>query len=150
MHNANFPESTNCVYQLSLRLHRNDSHDLYLHTQCCLPCAQLLQITISHSKSQLQKCKYCTQPYPVQTIAKGIIVVGVLAVCEFVFSPSLQAKHATPGNSTWGVDGERGVIADMKDLGVWDLLSVKVQTYKSAIEVCESTPAFCYTQTHTF
>ena len=47
-----------------------------------------------------------------------------------------QAKHATPGNSTWGVDGESGLIADMKELAVWDPLSVKVQTYKSAIEVC--------------
>lgn len=47
----------------------------------------------------------------------------------------VQAKHATPGNTAWGVDGERGVIADMNQLGVWDPLAVKVQTYKSAIEV---------------
>ena len=37
---------------------------------------------------------------------------------------------------TWGVDGVKGTITDMKDLGVWEPLSVKLQTYKTAIEVC--------------
>ena len=50
-------------------------------------------------------------------------------------SPLSQAKHAVEGNSTWGVDGDRGVLADMKELGVWEPLSVKVQTFKTAIEV---------------
>ena len=50
-----------------------------------------------------------------------------------------QAKHATKGNVTWGVDGDTGELADMNDLGVWDPLSVKVQTYKTAIEVCTAT-----------
>lgn len=49
---------------------------------------------------------------------------------------SHQAKHAAAGNVTWGVDGDTGSLADMTDLGVWDPLSVKVQTYKTAIEVC--------------
>ena len=34
------------------------------------------------------------------------------------------------------MDGDRGVLADMKELGVWDPLAVKIQTYKTAIEVC--------------
>ena len=42
------------------------------------------------------------------------------------------------GNKTWGVDGDTGTIVDMTDLGVWDPLSVKVQTYKTAIEVNRS------------
>ena len=36
---------------------------------------------------------------------------------------------------TWGVDGDKGVLADMNELGIWDPLSVKIQTYKTAIEV---------------
>ena len=36
---------------------------------------------------------------------------------------------------TWGVDGDRGVLADMTELGIWEPLSVKVQTFKTAIEV---------------
>ena len=33
------------------------------------------------------------------------------------------------------MDGDKGVLADMKQLGIWDPLSVKVQIYKTAIEV---------------
>ena len=47
-----------------------------------------------------------------------------------------QAKHAVAGNVAWGVDGDTGELVDMTALGVWDPLSVKVQTYKTAIEVC--------------
>ena len=47
----------------------------------------------------------------------------------------LRAKHASgPGNTSWGVDGEKGVIVDMKELGVWEPLAVKVQTFKTAVE----------------
>ena len=47
----------------------------------------------------------------------------------------LQAKHASDDSVTWGVDGIKGTITDMKDRGVWEPLSVKLQTYKTAIEV---------------
>lgn len=33
------------------------------------------------------------------------------------------------------MDGDTGVLADMKELGVWEPLSVKEQTFKTAIEV---------------
>ena len=33
-----------------------------------------------------------------------------------------------------GVDGIKGAIADMKDLGIWDTYQVKTQTIKTAIE----------------
>lgn len=48
---------------------------------------------------------------------------------------SSQAKHATIGNTTWGVDGENGEIVNMSEKGVWDTYSVKAQTYKTALEV---------------
>jgi len=47
---------------------------------------------------------------------------------------ALRAKHAQDGNLTWGVDGNSGELADMKQLGIWEPLSVKLQTYKTAIE----------------
>lgn len=47
---------------------------------------------------------------------------------------ALRAKHAQEGNSTWGVNGHTGEIVDMKQLGIWEPLSVKLQTYKTAIE----------------
>jgi len=47
----------------------------------------------------------------------------------------LRAKHAENENiASWGVDGNTGKIADMKELGVWEPLAVKAQTIKTAIE----------------
>lgn len=48
---------------------------------------------------------------------------------------ALRAKHSQEGNFTFGVDGDNGNLIDMKQLGVWEPLSVKQQTYKTAIEV---------------
>ena len=36
---------------------------------------------------------------------------------------TLTAKHAT-GGTTWGVDGDTGVVVDMNDFGVWDTFQV--------------------------
>lgn len=33
-----------------------------------------------------------------------------------------------------GVDGVKGCIADMRELGVWDTFQVKTQTIKTAVE----------------
>lgn len=46
---------------------------------------------------------------------------------------ALRAKHATGGN-TWGINGENGELANMCELGIWEPLSVKLQTYKTAVE----------------
>lgn len=52
---------------------------------------------------------------------------------------ALRAKHAAGGDAakTLGIDGESGKIVDMNELGVWEPLSVKLQAYKTAIEVCD-------------
>jgi len=47
---------------------------------------------------------------------------------------ALRAKHATAGNSTFGIDGSTGTIVDMKEFGIWEPLMVKMQVIKSAIE----------------
>jgi len=46
---------------------------------------------------------------------------------------ALRAKHAT-GGITWGINGETGELADMKELKIWDPLSVKLQVLKTAVE----------------
>jgi len=48
----------------------------------------------------------------------------------------LRAKHASAPieNSSWGIDGDKGVPADMKQVGIWEPLSVKTQTFKTALE----------------
>jgi len=48
----------------------------------------------------------------------------------------LRAKHSANAleNSTWGIDGSKGVPVDMNQLGIWDSFAVKAQTVKTAIE----------------
>ncbi|XP_009067845.1 PREDICTED: T-complex protein 1 subunit gamma-like, partial [Acanthisitta chloris] len=46
----------------------------------------------------------------------------------------LQAKHTQEGSQSWGVNGETGALVDMKELGIWEPLAVKLQTYKTAVE----------------
>merc|ERR1719502_985643 len=46
----------------------------------------------------------------------------------------LRAKHAAGANANWGIDGEKGVLADMEVLGVWEPVTVKQQTIKTAVE----------------
>jgi len=48
----------------------------------------------------------------------------------------IRAKHASDAtaNFAWGIDGIKGVPADMQALGIMEPLAVKSQTYKSAIE----------------
>merc|ERR1712051_1154485 len=49
---------------------------------------------------------------------------------------ALRAKHAVEEekNVNWGINGETGELTDMKELGIWDPLSVKLQVYKTAVE----------------
>ena len=48
----------------------------------------------------------------------------------------LRAKHAMNPKefNTWGIDGDSGELVDMQELGVWEPLSVKAQTLKTAVE----------------
>lgn len=51
---------------------------------------------------------------------------------------SLQAKHAN-GENYFGVDGDTGKVTDMRTYGLLESASVKIQTLKTAIEVCMRT-----------
>jgi T-complex protein 1 subunit gamma len=46
----------------------------------------------------------------------------------------LRAKHANREGHTWGIDGNKGVLADMQELGIWEPALVKSQSIKTAIE----------------
>ena len=45
----------------------------------------------------------------------------------------LRAKHAN-GLHTMGVNGETGALVDMHEYGIWEPVSVKLQTIKTALE----------------
>merc|ERR1719240_74094 len=46
----------------------------------------------------------------------------------------LRARHSTAGGICWGIDGNKGVVADTKSLGILDTFAVKQQTMKTAVE----------------
>jgi T-complex protein 1 subunit gamma len=47
----------------------------------------------------------------------------------------LRARHAAPlSGLNWGIDGEKGVVADVKELKIIDSFAVKQQTLKTAVE----------------
>lgn len=50
----------------------------------------------------------------------------------------LRAKHSNTSDADriyYGVNGITGKVENMRDLNVWDTLSVKKQTLKTAVEV---------------
>lgn len=71
--------------------------------------------------------------FPAKNAHKCLVYV-LLCLCKMC-EILVQAKHATANNTSWGVDGETGKVVDMKDYGIWEPFAVKVQTYKTAIEV---------------
>ncbi|KAF8157678.1 T-complex protein 1 [Pholiota molesta] len=46
---------------------------------------------------------------------------------------AMEAKHAA-GEHSWGVNGDTGKIVDMREYGLYESASVKIQTLKTAIE----------------
>lgn len=82
-----------------------------------------------------------TVKYPMLAIASALEVIPRILIQNSGADPiqiltDLRAKHAQPGNATFGVSAGRGatVIADMTVAGIWEPLVVKSQTVKSAIE----------------
>jgi T-complex protein 1 subunit gamma len=46
----------------------------------------------------------------------------------------LRAKHNKEDGRFFGIDGNKGKVADMREIGIWEPVNVKVQTLKTAIE----------------
>jgi len=67
-----------------------------------------------------------------RTLAQNCGVSVIRTITE------LRAKHASTAATSEkchiGINGVTGELVDMKDLGIWEPLSVKVQTIKTAIE----------------
>ncbi|CAM9400526.1 unnamed protein product [Phaeothamnion confervicola] len=79
------------------------------------------------------------QQWPYQAVAAALEVIprtlaqncGANVVRALT---QLRAKHSNTPNSTWGIDGTTGQLADMTTLGIWEPYAVKLQTFKTAIE----------------
>ncbi|XP_037939779.1 T-complex protein 1 subunit gamma [Teleopsis dalmanni] len=95
---------------------------------------------IEMAVSQLLSRKQLKGPYTAVAQALEIIPRTLAQNCganTIRTLTALRAKHAShSGDSVcaWGIDGESGEIVDMNKKGIWEPLSVKMQTYKTAVE----------------
>lgn len=76
--------------------------------------------------------------WPYRAVAEAMEVIPRTLIQNAGASPirvltQLRAKHAE-GGSSWGIDGDKGTLADMKQLGVWEPEAVKTQSVKTAVE----------------
>jgi len=80
------------------------------------------------------------EQWPYKAVAKALEVIPrtLIQNCganSIRTLTALRAKHAeSDQNTSWGINGETGEIADMTKEEIWDCFSVKAQTYKTAFE----------------
>ncbi|NXV38429.1 TCPG protein, partial [Rissa tridactyla] len=92
-------------------------------------------VTRSGTNSKTEKILMTFSYFPAPVLSLGFQQVNLTfysAGGDLSFR--FQAKHTQEGSQTWGVNGESGALVDMKDLGIWEPLAVKLQTYKTAVE----------------
>lgn len=97
------------------------------------------EMALAHALNEKAKSVAGVQQWPYRAVAKALEVIPrtLIQNCGgnvIRTQTALRAKHATEGNTSWGVHGETGELVDMKELGVWDTYAVKAQTFKTAIE----------------
>lgn len=97
------------------------------------------EMAIAHALMEKSKELTDVDQWPYKAVARALEVIPRTLIQNCGGSSirtltALRAKHATPKSWTWGVNGETGAIVDMNEYGVWDPISVKLQTYKTAIE----------------
>ncbi|GLG99436.1 T-complex protein 1 subunit gamma [Gryllus bimaculatus] len=103
-----------------------------------LPGGGAVEMAVSQALTEKGKTVQGVAQWPYRAVAQALEVIprtlaqncGANTIRTLT---ALRAKHAT-GNHSWGINGETGELADMTELGVWEPLSVKLQTYKTAVE----------------
>ncbi|KAI9762514.1 MAG: T-complex protein 1 subunit gamma [Chaenotheca gracillima] len=96
------------------------------------------EMAISVRLAQSAKNIEGVQQWPYRAIAEAMEVIPRTLIQNAGASPvrvltQLRAKHAE-GLSTWGIDGDKGTLANMEQYGVWEPEAVKLQSIKTAIE----------------
>ncbi|SLM33434.1 t-complex protein 1 subunit gamma [Lasallia pustulata] len=97
------------------------------------------EMAVSVRLAQMAKAVEGVQQWPYKAVAEAMEVIPRTLIQNSGSSPvrvltQLRAKHAE-GGSTWGVDGDKGGLVDMREYGVWEPEAVKLQSVKTAIEV---------------
>lgn len=122
--------------QDALQVVRNVVHEPKL-----LPGGGATEMAISVAINSIAEQVEGVQKLPFQAVGQAMEVIprtlaencGVSVIRTIT---ELRAKHAAANDEKcyWGINGNTGVISDMKELGIWEPYSVKVQTVKTAVE----------------
>ncbi len=102
------------------------------------------EMAVSVRLAQMAKAVEGVQQWPYKAVAEAMEVIPRTLIQNSGSSPvrvltKLRAKHAG-GESTWGIDGDKGSLVDMREYGVWEPEAVKLQSIKTAVEVCGHLP----------
>ncbi|MDI1487543.1 MAG: T-complex protein 1 subunit gamma [Ramalina farinacea] len=97
------------------------------------------EMAVSIRLAQRAKSVEGVQQWPYKAVAEAMEVIPRTLIQNAGASPikvltKLRAKHAERGGSTWGIDGDKGVVVDMREYGVWEPEAVKLQSVKTAVE----------------
>ncbi|NXG44233.1 TCPG protein, partial [Psilopogon haemacephalus] len=97
------------------------------------------EMAVAHALTEKSKGMTGVEQWPYRAVAQALEVIPRTLIQNCGASTirvltSLRAKHTQEGSQTWGVNGENGALVDMKELGIWEPLAVKLQTYKTAVE----------------
>jgi len=104
-----------------------------------VPGGGAIELAIAQTLTEKSKTITGVQQYPYRAAATAFEVIPrtLIENCggsTIKVLTALRAKHAEGKSIFWGVDGNRGEIAEMNKINVWDSYSVKAQTIKTAIE----------------
>jgi len=116
------------------------ARNVMFHPRLC-PGGGATEMAVSVRLAQKAKSVEGVQQWPYKAVAEAMEVIPRTLIQNSGNSPiriltELRAKHAdgSKAGSSWGVDGDKGTIVDMKDYGVWEPQEVKVQSIKTAVE----------------
>ncbi|XP_067878853.1 T-complex protein 1 subunit gamma [Heterodontus francisci] len=104
-----------------------------------VPGGGAVEMAIAHALTEKSKTMTGVEQWPYRAVANALEVIPRTLIQNCGASTirlltSLRAKHTQEGCQTWGVNGETGALADMKELGIWEPLTVKSQTFKTSVE----------------
>lgn len=97
------------------------------------------EMALAHILTEKAKSITGVHQWPYKAVAKALEVIPRTLIQNCGANTirtitALRAKHATAGNTSWGINGENGNLVDMNEYGVWEPYSVKAQIFKTAIE----------------
>ncbi|KAF3014469.1 hypothetical protein G7054_g1519 [Neopestalotiopsis clavispora] len=96
------------------------------------------EMAVSVRLNQLAKGIEGVEQWPYKAVADALEVIPRTLIQNAGASPirvltELRAKQAE-GKSSWGINGDTGGLADMKDYAIWEPEAIKLQSIKTAIE----------------